>query len=122
MRKKKILILDDDPVILKLLSFLLTEVGYEIQTLSCGDTVFDDIKAFQPDLILMDVMLAGLDGRSICKNIKENHLTSFLPVILISSTHHLLQSLDFHGAPNDFIPKPFDIDDLLRKIEKQLAA
>jgi DNA-binding response OmpR family regulator len=122
MMKKRILILDDDPDILDILSFLLTEVGYEIQALDCGDTIFDDIKAFEPNLILMDVMLAGLDGRSICKNIKENQLTRFLPVILISGTHDLALSLHLPGAPNDFIGKPFDIDHLLGRIEKQLAA
>lgn len=120
--KKKILILDDDPDILDILSFLLTEVGYEVQALSCGDMIFDDIKAFKPDLILMDVMLAGLDGRTICKSIKDNQLTQFLPVILISGTHDLAESLHFPGAPNDFIAKPFDIDHLLEIIEKQLAA
>ena len=90
--------------------------------LSCGETVFDDIKDFQPDLVLMDVMLAGIDGRAICKSIKENYLTYFLPVILISGTHDLAESLSQPGAPNDFFAKPFDIDHLLERIEKQLAA
>lgn len=77
---KKILILDDDPDIWEILSFVSRESGYEIRALSCGDTVFDDKKDFQPDLILMDVMLEGLDGRSICKKIKENHLTYSCPL------------------------------------------
>lgn len=119
---KKILVLDDDNDILEILSYFLVESGYEIKTLNCGDTVFDDIKSFQPDLILMDVMLAGLDGRTICKDIKDNHLTSFLPVILISGTHDLAKSLQLPGAPNDFVAKPFDLDYLLAKIEKQLEA
>jgi len=119
---KKILIIDDDPDILDILSLLLAGEGYEVRALSCGDTVFDDIKDFQPDLILMDVMLAGMDGRAICKSIKENHLTSFLPVILLSGTHDLDKSLDLPGAPNDFVAKPFDIYHLLARIENQLAA
>jgi len=119
---KKILILDDDNDILEVLFLLLTDTGYQIKTLSCGNTVFDDIKDFRPDLILMDVMLAGLDGRSICRSIKENYLTCFLPVILISGTHNLADSLNQPGAPNDFLSKPFDLDHLLAKIEKQLPA
>jgi len=67
-------------------------------------------------------MLAGLDGRSICKQIKENHLTYFVPVILIPGTHDLAESLHLPGAPNDFVAKPFDLDDLLGRIKKQLAA
>jgi len=72
---KKILIVDDDSDTKEILSLVLVEGGYEVRMLSCGDTVFDDIKDFQPDLILMDVMLAGMDGRAICKEIKENYLT-----------------------------------------------
>ncbi|MDB5022358.1 MAG: response regulator [Mucilaginibacter sp.] len=119
---KKILIIDDDPDILDLLSLILVKGGYEVRTLSCGETVFDDIKDFQPDLVLMDVMLAGMDGRAICKSIKENHLTYFLPVILISGTHDLAKSLDLPGGPNDFVAKPFDIVYLLERIAMQLAA
>jgi len=119
---KKILVLDDDPDILEILTLVLVEGGYEVCALSCGNTVFDDIKRFRPDLILMDIMLAGLDGRSICKQIKENHLTYFVPVILISGTHNLAESLHLPGAPNDFVAKPFDIDHLLRTIERQFAA
>ncbi|MCO5937437.1 response regulator [Mucilaginibacter sp. RB4R14] len=118
---KKILVFDDDPDILEIISLVLVANGYEIRALSCGDTVFDDIKDFQPDLILMDVMLAGMDGRAICKEIKENHLTNFLPVILISGTHNLSESLHLQAAPNDFVAKPFDLDHLLRVVNKQLA-
>jgi len=119
---KKILVLDDDNDILEILSLILSDSGYLVTTLNCGETVFEDIKRFQPDLILVDVMLAGMDGRSICRSIKENHLTCFLPVILISGTHNLAESLYLPGAPNDFVAKPFDLDYLLNKIEKQLAA
>jgi len=118
---KKILILDDDLDILEILTSVLMEGGYDVRTLSCGDTVFDNIKDFQPDLVLMDVMLAGMDGRSICKDIKENYLTGSVPVILISGTHDLAESLHLPGAPNDFIAKPFDIDYLLERIHKQLT-
>ena len=120
--RKKILILDDDPDILEIISLILVENEYEVRALSCGDTVFNDIKDFKPDLLLMDVMLAGMDGRSICKNIKKNPLTFSVPVILISGTHDLSKSLHLPGAPNDFVAKPFDLDYLLQMVEKQLTA
>lgn len=119
---KKILILDDDHDNLEILSFILIEFGYEVKTQSCGDTVFDDIRDYRPDLILMDVMLSGLDGRAICRDIKENQLTSFLPVILISGMHDLAESMHLPGAPNDYIAKPYDIDHLLSRVAKQFAA
>lgn len=113
---KKILVLDDDNDILELIILILSESGYEVKALTNGERVFEEIKDFQPDLILMDVMLAGMDGRSICQSIRANKLTSFLPVILISGTHFVETSLDLPGAPNDFVGKPFDIDHLLSRL------
>jgi len=117
---KRILILDDDQDILDVVSYLLTDSGFDVQTLSTGEQVFSTINQFNPDLVLMDVMLANLDGRVICRNLKEGKNTHHIPVILISGTHDLAHSLHQKGAPNDFIPKPFDIDLLLNKIKEQL--
>jgi DNA-binding response OmpR family regulator len=117
---KRILILDDDQDILDIISDLLIDCGFEVQTLSTGEQIFSVISQFHPDLVLMDVMLANMDGRVICRNLKENENTQFIPVILISGTHDLAHSLNQIGAPNDFIPKPFDIDFLLNKIKYQL--
>lgn len=118
---KKILIVDADADILEMVSMLLVDNGYAVRELSSGETVFKNIKEFQPDLILMDVMLAGMDGRSICKEIKDNQLTCLVPVILISGTHDLAESLRLPGAPNDFVAKPFDIDHLLQVVDKHLS-
>lgn len=119
---KKILILDDDKDSLEILSFILKETGYDVQVSSHGETIFEDIKTFQPDLLLMDVMLGGFDGRAICRSIKENELTHLLPVILISGTHNLSGSMHLPGAPNDYIAKPYDLDHLLNTIQLQFVA
>lgn len=118
---KRILVLDDDDAILEILSFLLTEEGYQVRTINCGDNVFIEVNTFNPDLLLMDVMLAGMDGRSICRKIKENKLTSALPIILISGTNDLAAVIHQPGAPNDIVEKPFDIMSLLRKIDQCLC-
>ncbi|MBB6107602.1 Response regulator receiver domain-containing protein [Mucilaginibacter lappiensis] len=118
---KKILILDDNADILDMLSILLIDSGYQVHALSSGEKVFEIIKKFHPDLVLMDVMLANMDGRVICREIKTNTETDSIPVILISGTHDLAKSLNQQGAPNDFIAKPFDIQNLLAKIERQLV-
>jgi len=80
------------------------------------------IKKFHPDLVLVDVMLTGMDGRLICKRMKTQTDTLALSVILISGSHNLFQNLSEQGAPNDFMAKPFDLDSLLKKIEYQLIA
>lgn len=119
---KRILILDDDVDILDILSVILLECRYVIEAQLSGEKIFEVINAFHPDLVLMDVMLADMDGRIICRNIKENSVTRTIPVILISATHDLEESLHQQGAPNDFIKKPFDIDNLINKIERQLVS
>jgi len=117
---KRILVLDDDEDILDILSLILKDSGFEIQTLANGESVFEAIKQFNPDLVLMDVMLGNMDGRVICKRIKNTESLHNLPVILISGTHDLASSLNQEGAPNDFLPKPFDLDQLIEKIKVQL--
>ncbi|MET3606942.1 two-component system phosphate regulon response regulator PhoB [Mucilaginibacter rubeus] len=117
---KRILILDDDQGILDIVSYLLTDSGYDVHTLSTGEQIVSVIQQFNPDLVLMDVMLADMDGRLICRDLKADNITHHIPVILISGTHDLAQSLHQKGAPNDFIPKPFDIEVLLQKVKEQL--
>lgn len=120
--EKKILVVDDDRAILEMLRDVLTYYGYDVNILSRGDRVFEKIDEYHPDLILMDIMLAGMDGRIICHAIKSYKTTSDIPVILISATENGASCLTKDGAPDDFVPKPFNVDDLIGKIEHQLAA
>jgi DNA-binding response OmpR family regulator len=120
--RKRILAVDDDPMILLVLKNLLEDEGYKVDTLSKGEKVFEKISKHMPDLILLDVVLGDLDGRNICKSIKEKMETHNIPVILVSATHNLSDSIKQEGAPDDFLSKPFDLFILLRKIKQQLAA
>jgi CheY-like chemotaxis protein len=119
---KRILVLDDDVFILSALSDVLEYYGYEVKTQTRGDEVFEKIHEYHPDLILLDVMLAEMDGRDICQRIKQKPDTSDIPVILLSATHNLSDCLKLQSPPDDFVAKPFDISTLLDKIEHQLAA
>jgi DNA-binding response OmpR family regulator len=122
MKNKKILVVDDDKDIVEIISYILKDKGYQVVALTTGEQVLQTIRRFHPDLVLMDVMLDGMDGRVICKNIKNEEDNEGLPVILISASHDLAKSLTQQGAPNDFLAKPFDVDVLLDKVEQQLAA
>jgi DNA-binding response OmpR family regulator len=118
----RILAVDDDKDILEVLQFILEDSGYQVNTLSDGHQLFESISKQQPDLILMDIMLNGLDGRDLCKNVKLNINTHGIPVIMISASHNLSDVLKQECAPDDFLAKPFDINILLNKIQRQLAA
>lgn len=82
----------------------------------------ETVERTHPDLILMDVMLDDMDGREICTALKTDNDTHDIPVILISATHNLADSVNKPGGADDFIAKPFDISYLLERIGRQLAA
>lgn len=119
---RRILAVDDDNDILEVLQFILEDSGYEVETLSDGHFLFDKIKASAPDLILLDIMLGNLDGRELCRDVKASEETHNIPVILVSASHNIEGSMNQNGAPDAFIAKPFDINDLLDTIKLQLSA
>jgi CheY-like chemotaxis protein len=105
---RRILAVDDDKDILEVLQYILEDSGYEVETLSDGHDLFDAIRAHVPDLILLDIMLGNLDGRELCKKVKLRNETHNIPVILVSASHNVSDSLKQTGAPNAFIAKPFE--------------
>lgn len=120
--EKKILVVDDDLAILDMLDEVLSYYGYNVNTLSRADQVFERISEYRPDLILMDIMLAGMDGRTICRAIKSVEGVGNIPIILISATENGASCMEKDGSPDDFLQKPFDVAFLIEKIEHQLAA
>jgi DNA-binding response OmpR family regulator len=118
---KRILAVDDDSDILDVLRIILEEEGYEVFTLANAKHVFDEVERNRPDLILLDVMLGGLDGRDICKALKEHLLFRDIPVVMISASHNLDTLLLSPGAPDNFLAKPFDIDHLVEMVRTHLA-
>jgi DNA-binding response OmpR family regulator len=119
---QRILVVDDDQDILEVLKYILEDSGYEVDTLSDGHFLFDKIQEHTPDLILLDIMLGTMDGRELCKNVKTTEATHNIPVILISASHTITGLFNANNGPNDFVAKPFDINDLLNTVHKQLAA
>lgn len=119
---EKILAVDDDSDILDVIRIILEQEGYEVLTLANGNDVLEMVRQNSPDLILLDVMLGGMDGREICKTLKEHELFKKIPVVMISASHNLHNLLLKPGAPNDFLAKPFDISNLIEIVRAQLAA
>ncbi|MFA6086467.1 PleD family two-component system response regulator [Mucilaginibacter sp.] len=117
---RRILAVDDDNDILEVLQFILEDSGYEVDTLSDGHNLMETIRKKMPDLILLDIMLGNLDGRELCKAVKKEGSTHNIPVIMISASHSVPNTMNQEGGPNDFIAKPFDISNLLSKIKFQL--
>ncbi len=115
---KKIMIIDDDPAILDSIGMLLEFEGYRV-TASSDATGLLSMESEFPDLLLLDIWMSGMDGRDICKQLKQKSYTKNIPVVLISASQEIEKSAQQAGA-NDFLSKPFEVDDLLRKVEKHI--
>jgi DNA-binding response OmpR family regulator len=119
---KKILIVDYNELIVEVMSYILINSGYEVSSLPNGYHVIEEIKSTHPDLLIIDAIMPGMDGRDICKILKLNKATKDLPVIICSSEDNLDAALTQVGAPNDVLHKPFDMSALINKVAMQLAA
>jgi DNA-binding response OmpR family regulator len=114
--KKRILVIDDDEGILDAFELILTEAGYNVKVFTKdGMQVQQNVKSFHPDLIILDVLLSGADGRILCKRLKMNPKTKQIPVIMISAHPSAEQTIKNCGA-NAFIAKPFEVDIMLNVI------
>ncbi len=116
----KILVVDDDVDILSVMETLLRRKGFEVETTTKGENTFPKIETFKPDLILLDVLISGHDGRTICKKLKSDQSTMHIPVIMFSAHPAAAASISEYGA-DDFIAKPFDINNLLQKVNNQIG-
>lgn len=113
------MIADDDRAILDAVSIMLEFEGYKVTSTPNGEDVLK-LQTDLPHLLLLDIWMSGMDGRDICRQLKQNDVTRHLPIVLISASQDIGDSAMAAGA-DDFLAKPFDMDDLLEKIERNLV-
>jgi DNA-binding response OmpR family regulator len=107
---------DDDPGIVEAISLFLREEGYQVEVVMRGNIEAQIVKA-QPELLLLDIWMSGVDGGEICRRLKEKRSTQDLPIILVSA-HKDIEVISRAVGADDYLPKPFDIELLLDKVEK----
>lgn len=115
--QKRILVVEDDSDILEFLQVLFAQEGYTVVTTDQTEDIENLYDNCLPDLILIDVSLSGKDGRDIVKHLKSQQKTSRIPVIMFSAYLDAEKTARAAGA-NDFVAKPFEIDELMAKIAK----
>lgn len=118
-KQKKILVVDDEPDILEFLQVILQEEGYIVLTTTKGEYVEKLHDGGLPDLILLDVLLSGKDGREIVKLLKSQEETNHIPVIMFSAHPSAEKTARAAGA-DDFVAKPFEINHLLSTVARYL--
>lgn len=121
-RAATILVVDDDTAILDALKMLLEGEGYAVQIADKADYAesLGDTNGGLPDLIVLDILLSGKDGRAICRTLKTRADTSHIPIVMVSAYPDAGGSAEEVGA-DAFLAKPFTVDELLDTIAALLA-
>jgi CheY-like chemotaxis protein len=116
-----ILIIDDDPATTRLLEVLLTREGYNIQTENLSDKAMQSTKQFNPNLIILDLMMPGADGLEICKAMKNDPELGHIPILMFTSANQDdIRSRAMAAGINEYISKPIHPNDLKQKIREWL--
>ncbi|MFH1958651.1 MAG: response regulator [bacterium] len=118
----KILIVDDDFNILELLEVNLKARGYEIIIASDGSKALEKVSAENPDLIILDVMMPGMDGWEVCKIIRDHHGLKDMKVLFLTGKDKNMDKLIGIGVfkADKYITKPFDLDFLIDEVAQLL--
>ena len=121
--KKKILVVDDEDMILRIVESRLKANGYNVLTANNGQAAIDLAFSNKPDLIILDVMMPKMDGPTVAEKLKENSTTANIPVIfltaLVKKSEERAQKHIIGG--NYFIAKPFEATELLATIERIIS-
>ena len=116
--KQKILIVDDDTNIAELISLYLTKECYETKMVHDGESVLRELQTFQPNLILLDLMLPGMDGYQVCREVRTK---SQVPIIMLSAKGEVFDKvLGLELGADDYIVKPFDTKELVARVKANL--
>ena len=118
--QKRILVIDNDQDILEAVDAALTMENYSVETSPIVEDIFEMIHDKNPDLILIDYLLYGINGGELCHMIKSEPSTSHLPVIIFSGYPKVIQSLGTYEC-DAFISKPFELDNFMAVIKECLA-
>lgn len=118
MDKTSVLVVDDDPNILKFVSANLGIRGYDVITAEDGETALHVMDRTNPNLVILDLLMPGIDGSDVCREIRKSSKVPIIILTAIGESSTRTELLDL-GA-NDYVTKPFDIRDLLDRVKSVL--
>jgi two-component system NtrC family sensor kinase len=121
INRANILVVDDTPENLRLLAGILSEKGYKVRPVPNGKLALSAAQKMPPDLVLLDVMMPEMDGYEVCQQLKDSEITKDIPVIFISAINDVMDKVKaFEVGGVDFITKPFQVEEVLARIETHL--
>jgi class 3 adenylate cyclase/CheY-like chemotaxis protein len=114
--QERILVVDDVPANVRLLEAILVPSGFAVSSASSGPEALELVAAELPDLVLLDVQMAGMNGYEVCRRIRENEATALLPVVMVTSHDSEARIDGIRAGADDFVTKPFDQQELLLRV------
>src|SRR5579863_3335815 len=121
--RRRILVVDDEPDLVELVSFNLKAEGYEVITAANGMEALNQARAALPDLIVLDLMMPELDGLSVCEILRRLPSTAPIPVIMLTAwKSELTRIIGLDTGAEDYITKPFSPRDLVTRVNNALRA
>ena len=118
MAAKRVLLVDDDQSIIEVQKMYFEKEGYQVSACMQGDKAVDAFKTFDPDIIILDLMLPGMDGNDICREIRK---VSDVPIIMLTArTDTLDKIIGLELGADDYVPKPFEPKELLARVKAVL--
>lgn len=117
---KNVLIIENDESLLALFEDLFTYEGFKVHAEQDTEDIFALVRDFEPNIVLLDYMLPGINGGELCAQLKRDPDTKHIPVIICSAYAPVLLSLGSYGC-NAFLSKPFELKDLIVKVRECLA-
>lgn len=118
----RILIVEDDPAISELMRLLLTRGGYQVIAVNSGEAAWEQVTRQPPDMAIVDVVLPGMDGYALCRNLRQNMATRTLPIVLLGSKGEVADKIaGFEAGADDYLLKPFDPQELSYRVKNLLA-
>ncbi len=122
-KRKVVLIVDDEETVLLVFKNHLTAAGYDVQTASSGKGALALMEQHPPDLVLLDVMMPDMNGFAVCRAIREKPDWKKLPVIMVTGLHGKADSDEARqSGASDFLSKPVDYDELVKRIRKFIGS
>ena len=119
--KDKVLVVDDEPDVLDLVSYNLGQAGFAVETAADGAEGLRKARSAAPDLILLDLMLPEMDGLEVCKLLRRDPKTSDIPIIMLTArAGEIDRIVGLELGATDYVPKPFSPRELVLRVKKRL--